>query len=604
MTDPIVSVQRGSITIAGGATSGTAAITTVDLNNSTIKFGNFTCTDTGDSYGKEFGACYLSTDSEVTAKRGTSDATITVTVYFEVVEKDAAVMQSSVQRGSVALGSGATSNTASISSVSTSLAAVIYGGFTNTASGTEFIARCPAHAVLTSSTVLTLTRGINPTTTTTGYYEIEELISSLIQSIQTVSKTTTSANATDTSTITSVTTSQAELLWNGYLLASTSINNATDVAYRYELTATDTITYTRGGANVQSRTLASTIREYVASTLTSVQRGTSAMTSTTALSTTISAVTEAQSYTNFCGFTYPAAASLRGTQFQAMQLFDSTHIKTYVNTSSATTNTGSYEVVDVGTGGGGGTTTVSVPLGTLTLSQKTPTEKTTNPVPAGSLTLTSFAPTISNVKVVAPPAGTLSLTGLAPLLKTTNPIVLKTLALTALTSTGKTTNPVPAGALSLTAQTPTLKTTNPIPAQALTLGAFSPTASMVDRIVLATLSLTAQTPTVRVSIVSDVPLGTLSLTGSAPTLNLIAPISAGGLTLTAYAPTLPSAGVVQSVDVDLGNLFLAAFAPTIFQGTVYTEIQPSVSFAGGEISPDGSLYTEIQPALSPSFTEI
>jgi hypothetical protein len=91
VTSPIKSIQRGTITIAASATTGTATITSVDTAKSMCLFLGFTTTwdfASADNWraSRLFPRVALTNGTTVTATRNSSDSTATVTVSYEVIE--------------------------------------------------------------------------------------------------------------------------------------------------------------------------------------------------------------------------------------------------------------------------------------------------------------------------------------------------------------------------------------------------------------------------------------------------------------------------------------------------------------------------------------
>ncbi len=159
----------------------------------------------------------------------------------------------SVQQVSITIGSGATSNTASISSVSTSLSILVYQGITFTAAD-DAAATVACRATLTNSTTVTATRNTSDTDSVTINVTVIECTSSLINSIQygTVAIT---ASTSGTASVSSVTTTVAAPFWLGASVTSTQTSafgtrGFTDCV----LTNSTTITATQGSSAYNSTT--------------------------------------------------------------------------------------------------------------------------------------------------------------------------------------------------------------------------------------------------------------------------------------------------------------------------------------------------------------
>lgn len=153
----ILSVQRGLITIANTATSGTATITAVDPNNAIVLYGGLNGNPpTTDSQSTMWAIVTLTNSTTVTASRVGS--TNSLYMPYQVIEFAPGVLRS-LQSGTVTL-LNVSSNTATISAVNPAKAFVVFRGWTTT-SGSDATSwdtryQMPKHD-LTSATVVTAT---------------------------------------------------------------------------------------------------------------------------------------------------------------------------------------------------------------------------------------------------------------------------------------------------------------------------------------------------------------------------------------------------------------------------------------------------------------
>jgi hypothetical protein len=91
-TSPIKSIQRGTITIAASATTGTATISSVNTGKSVLHLLGWTqtyeqsATSGTHRYPRMFPRIALTDATTVTATRNSSDSAETVTVSYEVIE--------------------------------------------------------------------------------------------------------------------------------------------------------------------------------------------------------------------------------------------------------------------------------------------------------------------------------------------------------------------------------------------------------------------------------------------------------------------------------------------------------------------------------------
>lgn len=148
----IRSIQRGTITIAGAATSNTATITSVSLAAAKINF--LGCTALGNEPPTHAYARVTLTDATtVTAtKNSGTGGSDDVVVSYEVVEYTSGVIKS-IQRGTISAAAG--SATATISSVNTTKTEVNYMGYTTAqaAAGDDSATRLPRLDLQNATTV-------------------------------------------------------------------------------------------------------------------------------------------------------------------------------------------------------------------------------------------------------------------------------------------------------------------------------------------------------------------------------------------------------------------------------------------------------------------
>lgn len=169
----VKSVQRGTVTIANGSTTGTATITSVAMGNSILSLLEAS---------NNSAAAHVSIDAKVTLML-TSATVVTatrfgstgdVTVGFDVMELVPGVVKS-IQRGTITLSS--TSTTATVTAVvTTSSLLMSLGQFSNA----EFTASEQPYQwsliTLTSSTVITATRNSTGFSAITQNYQLVEFV--------------------------------------------------------------------------------------------------------------------------------------------------------------------------------------------------------------------------------------------------------------------------------------------------------------------------------------------------------------------------------------------------------------------------------------------
>lgn len=332
-TSVIRMIQAGTATVASGATSGTytisPAITT--LGNAMLVWNGETTNDTGGSDQRTSLILTLTNTTTVTVTRGVNVA-FSATVSFTIVEFASGV--NSIQAGTISVATTNASNTASISAVGAN-AFVLYQGYNNTGSTT---ANLPQSGVtLTNSTTVTAFVQTSATITQTVRYMVVDLDTTVVTSAQHFSAAMTSANTSDTDTITSVTANNSSLMWGGAVQLAGSLANA----YNTFLTNGTTVTKTRTGIGVTSRTVYYAVVNWASSALNgNVQRTSSALAISSATSATWtlgSSVSTAKSFVNYNGFSAPSGTNA-ATAMSSLVL-SSTTVVASVNTSGTSTPT-------------------------------------------------------------------------------------------------------------------------------------------------------------------------------------------------------------------------------------------------------------------------
>lgn len=332
----IASVQQVSITIAAGATSGTATISSVDTSRTFLVYQNFTNTNTGGVPNETLARIELTNATTVTAYRNTSDAVFTVTVNATVVEGTSSLVDS-VEYGTVSISSS--TGTATISSVDTSRSAVFLLGNTTTASATTPNGRNAA-VTLTNATTVTANIGVSSITGTAGFVVVQ-FNSSAIQSVQRFTTAYTSSSTTDDQTISSVTTGNTMLVWGGTVNASD-----TNGIYTLSLLNSTTARLTRQGTGTGSRSPYYTVVEFASGVINSRQAGTIQMQSVTSNTATISAVDTSRTVCGWMGWSLGYVNGAEPSYWVRQTLTDSTTVTATTNTSSGDNKPVGYQCVE------------------------------------------------------------------------------------------------------------------------------------------------------------------------------------------------------------------------------------------------------------------
>ncbi|OWK47539.1 hypothetical protein [Fimbriiglobus ruber] len=325
----IASIQPFSIAIGSGSTSATATITTVNTSNAVVFFQGFTTAYASSL--AEFALARVALTNSTTVTATINSSGNACTVYGTVVEFTSAAMATSVQTGTITMSSSVTSGTATISSVTTADSSVFYLGLTT--SGTSSTqADIWTTLALTNSTTVTAAKNSNGQAVTIGY-AVVNFASGLINSVQPRSVTLTTANTSDTDTITSVVTANAMVVYAGCQVGA---NNAPSTFfYVPQLTGSTTVTLTRGGTSTTSRTMNYTVVEFASGVLNSVQRGTIALHNVTSNTATITSVSTSHAVANLNNFSSSLAAGDPAETFPGVALTNATTVTATVQATAA-----------------------------------------------------------------------------------------------------------------------------------------------------------------------------------------------------------------------------------------------------------------------------
>lgn len=211
------SVQHITVTIAGGATSGTTTITSVDTSLTALIVNGWINSTSSDANGKVQGYVQLTDATTVTATRGASSANATV-VYVDVVTFDTSMIQS-IQYVSGAMASGDTTKAITISAVTVNNTVVHYLGSDGTGSkGTAQLA-----GELTTTTNINCFR-VSTGAATTGYFVVIEFKSAVLNSAVRLIKKNSSSSST-TAVSPTVTTANCITFYGGVSANAQDYNN-------------------------------------------------------------------------------------------------------------------------------------------------------------------------------------------------------------------------------------------------------------------------------------------------------------------------------------------------------------------------------------------
>lgn len=285
-----VGVQQVSITIASGSLTGSATITAVGAG-AFIPFNGFNPSDATTQCNDSFCNITLTNSTTVTATRGATGASTTVTVTCVVVDGDTTNLIKSVQFGSISLTTGQSSNTASISAVTNANTAVQHLGIAVSTSITT-VSNCEGVFTLSGTTV-TFTKQFSGAAMVAKFCVIEFQGAALNSSVQVVDSSANPSAASRTVTITGVTKNNSIMIYGGS--SGNSGGSENTIFQNAELTNGTTVTIkTNGSSFVQLRYVCSVVEFISAMLAQSVQHGTIALAAATSNTATIISSNPAQ----------------------------------------------------------------------------------------------------------------------------------------------------------------------------------------------------------------------------------------------------------------------------------------------------------------------
>ena len=209
------SVQTGEITIAAGASSGTATINAVNTGRSICLFNGWRSADTSLVTTEDYIRVDLTDSTTVTAQTNSSNAATSRIARYTIVEFDPDAIKS-VQQSTIAIGGSNTSATATITAVDTTRAFVVHLGQTHSTNNTNFNYN-QGRLDLTNATTVTAQKDSGSNPTLTVGFAVLEFRAGIIKSIQQITALTIlAANTTQDATITAVDDTASLLVWGGF----------------------------------------------------------------------------------------------------------------------------------------------------------------------------------------------------------------------------------------------------------------------------------------------------------------------------------------------------------------------------------------------------
>lgn len=305
----IVSIQYVSITCSG-ATSNTASISAVDTARSFLVYAGSNTAATS-APGQAQGRAVLTSSTQVTAYKNSATDSFTWTGY--VVEMDASTVDL-VEYGTITLGTGATSNTATLSgSFTTSQSAVFFLGQESTAATTSSRSTAVrARIKLTAASTVTAYKALTGTDTdlVVGFIAVK-FNSAKIASVQHVECSETGTNATWTASISSVTPANCLVAFGGITAAGGTNNNSNHV-FAGALTGATTVTAYSGTSTSLTKYFNCVVIEFVSGVVAGNQNvidADFASNSNTSSTETISSVSTTKSIVSYMGVNLNSSAA-------------------------------------------------------------------------------------------------------------------------------------------------------------------------------------------------------------------------------------------------------------------------------------------------------
>jgi len=344
----IESVEEFVISMADVDTTATATISSVTTARSCVFFSfawiggqRQTATTTGaDNVTIRID---LTNATTVTATREVSTQAMTITgtvVQFADGKTD------SIQQGTVQIVGNATTNTATISSVTTARSAVLFNGGTTTDTQAADVPSAMMTLSLTNATTVTGVKASSLASTADTNFVVIEFAAGVTNNIQEVNITVANTASSNTATITSVDTSNTVLFPGGWL-APASNWVGTNTAFTTVLTNATTVTMARNGTSGENQQNVTAV-EFVSGELNSVQRGTISVGSTdTQVDETITSVDTSKSIVNVVGCNNVTASTVDPEEewFTAV-LLNATTVRVNRGLASARTISVAYEVIE------------------------------------------------------------------------------------------------------------------------------------------------------------------------------------------------------------------------------------------------------------------
>jgi len=240
-----------------------------------------------------------------------------------------------IQQGSITIGTSATSNTLTITSVVTGNTKIVFNGLIASNTGTEDATTDMATVTLTNSTTVTANRNTGSATLTVEVrFTVVEYYPNIV-TVQYVSVSITTTNTSNTGSISAVTTSRSVLHWLGSYSNNTGVLRGLSWTYA-TISSTTQVTVNRNGSTSSTCVTSLCVVEYASGVLqSSTQAFAFNETTNDTSNITISSVTTGNSMIAYAGQTGLYSSSMNSAYLAQAWLAGATTVSYQRDTSGS-----------------------------------------------------------------------------------------------------------------------------------------------------------------------------------------------------------------------------------------------------------------------------
>lgn len=239
----IKSSQDGTIALSTSQTSNSGTISAVTTGNAVCIFNGSTYSSSAQNSGDYMLATTLASSTAVNALRGTNSNSVAAVAYFNVLEFNAGILNSSTQSGSVTCPPSAT--VATISAVTSSQAIVVNGGWNYFGpAGTGITQSCLS---LTSGTTVAQVSGTSGGPNVTHFFTVVEFKKINVKSLNRATITIAPSTTSNTASVAAVNTAKSLANFTGCV--GTQVTDFALMACKLALTNPTTVTASQNGSS-------------------------------------------------------------------------------------------------------------------------------------------------------------------------------------------------------------------------------------------------------------------------------------------------------------------------------------------------------------------